>query len=64
MSQDALELGVPIPTIDAAVWSRNISARKDERVQAAAVQSTRLGIESTDQFVSEVRQALYASKIC
>ena len=36
-SQDALDLGVPIPTIDAAVWSRNISARKDERVQAAQV---------------------------
>jgi 6-phosphogluconate dehydrogenase len=64
MSQDALELGVPIPTIDAAVWSRNISVRKDERVKAADLQSTRLGIESTDQFVSEVRQALYASKIC
>lgn len=24
-SQDALELGIPIPTIDAAVWARNIS---------------------------------------
>ena len=36
-SQDALDLGVPIPTIDAAVWSRNISARKDERVRAAQV---------------------------
>jgi 6-phosphogluconate dehydrogenase len=36
-SQDALDLGVPIPTIDAAVWSRNISAFKAERVAAAKV---------------------------
>lgn len=64
MSQDALELGVPIPTIDAAVWSRNISTRKDERVRAAAVQSTRAGVEPADDLVPQVRQALYASKIC
>src|SRR3712207_8082592 len=27
----ALDLGIPIPTINAAVDSRNLSARKDER---------------------------------
>ena len=36
-SQDALELGTPIPTIDAAVWARNISAFKEQRVGAARV---------------------------
>ncbi len=34
-SQDALDLGVPIPTIDAAVSARYISALKQERVAAA-----------------------------
>lgn len=33
-SQDALNLGVPIPTIDAAVAARSLSAYKQERVQA------------------------------
>ncbi len=34
-SQAALDLGVPVPTIDAAVAMRQISARKSERVAAA-----------------------------
>ena len=64
MSQNALELGVPIPTIDAAVWSRNISARKDERVRAAAKRQIVASIQRTSELVEEVRQALWASKIC
>ena len=34
-SQDAMDLGVPTPTIDVAVTSRYLSALKDERVAAA-----------------------------
>ncbi|PAP76207.1 NADP-dependent phosphogluconate dehydrogenase [Rubrivirga marina] len=34
-SQDALDLGVPTPTIDAAVTARYLSALKDERVAAS-----------------------------
>jgi 6-phosphogluconate dehydrogenase len=37
MCQDALELGTPIPTIDAAVWSRSISSFKDARVRASEI---------------------------
>jgi 6-phosphogluconate dehydrogenase len=37
MSQDALELGTPIPTIDAAVWARTISSFKPLRVQASEI---------------------------
>jgi 6-phosphogluconate dehydrogenase len=33
-SQDALDLGIPIPTIDAAVSARQLSGFKDERVAA------------------------------
>ncbi len=34
-SQTALDLGVPIPTIDAGVAARNLSAFKEERVKAS-----------------------------
>jgi len=37
MCQDALELGTPIPTIDAAVWARSISSFKDARVRASGI---------------------------
>jgi 6-phosphogluconate dehydrogenase len=65
-SRDALELGTPIPTIDAAVWSRHISARKTERVAAAAVlrPDGAPRIERFDGLVDSVRQALYAAKVC
>ncbi|MEA1786916.1 NADP-dependent phosphogluconate dehydrogenase [Arenibacter sp. GZD96] len=36
-SQNAMDLGIPIPTIDVAVSMREISALKDERVQADAL---------------------------
>src|SRR5579884_1626536 len=36
-SQDALDLGIPIPNIDAALWGRNISAYKSERMKAAEI---------------------------
>jgi len=36
-SQSAMDLGIPTPTIDAAVGARNLSALKDERVKAAEI---------------------------
>jgi 6-phosphogluconate dehydrogenase len=36
-SQNAMDLGVPTPTIDAAVSSRNLSGLKEERVNAAKI---------------------------
>jgi 6-phosphogluconate dehydrogenase len=66
-SELALELGVPIPTIDAAITSRTISALKDERLEA----SQKLGVRTTmdrqqfsDATKSALKDALYASKIC
>ncbi len=35
-SQNAMDLGIPIPTVDAAVTMRAISALKDQRVDADA----------------------------
>src|SRR4029078_1064542 len=40
-SQNSMDLGVPIPTIDAAVTAREISAYKDERVAASGLYSNK-----------------------
>lgn len=50
-SQAAMDLGVPVPTIDAAVSMRQISARKSERTGIAAG----LGIVRGRQIESEMR---------
>ncbi|HLA38756.1 MAG TPA: NADP-dependent phosphogluconate dehydrogenase, partial [Candidatus Glassbacteria bacterium] len=65
-SQNALDLGSPIPTINAAVESRIISAYKDERVAASKVLHGPKPRYSgdPDKLIDAVRQALYASKIC
>jgi 6-phosphogluconate dehydrogenase len=67
-TQNALDLGVPIPTITAAVDARGLSALKDQRIAAskiltgpAAQKSQTLNLKS---FIEDVRSALYCSKIC
>jgi len=63
----SLDLGVPIPTMYAAVNARVMSAYKDERV-AASGQLTGPVIKpySGDKqaFIGKVRDALYCSKMC
>jgi 6-phosphogluconate dehydrogenase len=49
-SQDAMDLGVPIPTIDAAVRARELSALKSERVHASTILASAL--ETTEEFES------------
>ena len=65
MSQLALDLGVPSSLVTEAVYARCISAMKDARVRASTVLK---GIECTTalpaDFVEQIRQALYVSKIC
>lgn len=62
----ALELGVSIPTIIAAVNSRIISSYKDERVAASAELPGPTGKYQGDiaSLVNKIRDALYCSKIC
>jgi 6-phosphogluconate dehydrogenase len=58
----AVEHGVPVPTIAAAVDARNLSAAKDLRVRAeAALQPARSGLAGVS--VDDLRDALYAAKI-
>jgi 6-phosphogluconate dehydrogenase len=62
----SLELGVPIPTIYAAVNARVMSAYKQERIAASKQLTGPSGQYEGDTkaFVDKVRDALYCSKMC
>jgi 6-phosphogluconate dehydrogenase len=65
-SQNALDVGAPTPTINAAVESRIISAYKNERVTASAILAgpdPKISADS-QEIINWVRDALYAAKIC
>jgi len=66
MSQLALDLGVPSTLVTEAVYARSLSAMKDARVRASKVLGGPSGKYDggRDEFVEQIRQALYASKIC
>ncbi|MEO6914958.1 MAG: NADP-dependent phosphogluconate dehydrogenase [Chitinophagaceae bacterium] len=62
-SQDALDLPVPIPTIDMAVTMRNISSFKDDRVAAAKLYNTgkkKLDVNK-EEFIGKIHDSLYLS---
>ncbi|MBG9793883.1 6-phosphogluconate dehydrogenase [Paenibacillus dendritiformis] len=65
-SQSALDLGVPLSMITESVFSRFLSALKDERVAASKVlqgPATKPFAGDKAEFIKNVRKALYASKI-
>src|SRR3990170_2517878 len=64
-SQEALDLGVPVPTINAAVDARNLSADKTERLAAAKAFPGLPKRYAGDRgaFLVAVGEALYASVI-
>ncbi|MCH5377432.1 MAG: NADP-dependent phosphogluconate dehydrogenase, partial [Planctomycetes bacterium] len=68
MSQLALDLGVPSTLVTAAVYARCLSAQKEARVRASGVlpgpSDSAPDVGDRNQFIEDVRQALYASKIC
>ncbi|WP_273122402.1 NADP-dependent phosphogluconate dehydrogenase [Metabacillus sp. HB246100] len=65
-SQNALDLGVPLPIITESVFARFISAMKDERVKASKLltgpKPTSFNGKKED-LIEAVRKALYLSKI-
>jgi 6-phosphogluconate dehydrogenase len=66
-SDIALDLGIVTPTIDAAVDTRNLSARKEERVEASKqIKGPERGHFSGNkaEMIQAIHDALYASKIC
>ena len=65
-SQSALDMGTPAPTVAEAVFARFMSAVKAERVAASKVLEGPEPAFDGDRatLIEEIRQALYASKIC
>jgi 6-phosphogluconate dehydrogenase len=61
----SLELGVPVTLIGEAVYSRCLSAMKDERVKASKILTgpNHSASEDRAQFIEDVRRALYCSKV-
>jgi 6-phosphogluconate dehydrogenase len=65
-AQIALELGISIPTISAAVDARTLSSLKDPRIEASKSFSGPTPADFTEDrvaFIQAVHDALYASKI-
>jgi len=62
---NALDLGMPLTLIGEAVFARCLSALKDERVEASKLLEGPHGTfkGNADEFVGNIAQALYASKI-
>ena len=62
---NSAELGIPITLIGEAVFSRCISAMKDDRVAASKKLRGPKSVIRTDRakFIDDIRSALYASKI-
>jgi 6-phosphogluconate dehydrogenase len=69
MSQNAFDVGAPIPTVNAAVEARLLSALKSERVAASKVLPGPAAVAHNfspvqrDQLIDAARRALYAAKI-
>jgi 6-phosphogluconate dehydrogenase len=66
-SQNALDLGIPLPIITESVFARFISAMKQERVAASKVLNgpgSKPFTGDKNAFIESVRKALYMSKIC
>jgi 6-phosphogluconate dehydrogenase len=61
----SLDLGIPVTLIGEAVYARYLSALKEERVTASKILNGPAAAFSgnKEQFVEDIRKALYASKI-
>ncbi|MCW3060527.1 MAG: 6-phosphogluconate dehydrogenase [Capsulimonas sp.] len=65
-SKSSLDLGIPVTAITEAVFARCLSSFKDQRVAASKILPGPTGgtIEGDrQQFINDVRDALYASKV-
>jgi 6-phosphogluconate dehydrogenase len=68
-AQIALELGVAVPTIAAALDARVLSSLKDQRVAAgralaAADTRTAFSSQNRDQWTNDLADAFYAARVC
>ncbi|MFC5500906.1 NADP-dependent phosphogluconate dehydrogenase [Lysinimonas soli] len=63
--QTALDLGVPVSGIAEAVFARSLSSKPEQRAAAAELPGPvdTWTVEDADEFIEDVRLALFASKI-
>lgn len=61
----ALDEGIPLTLIGESVFSRFLSALKDERIEASKhyLKESKAFDEDKDTFINDLKQALYAAKI-
>lgn len=66
-SQNAMDLSLPVPTIDAAVTARDMSVYKEERKAAAELYSLaspkKPAIADKEKFIGQLHDALYVATI-
>jgi 6-phosphogluconate dehydrogenase len=62
-SQVAMDLEMPIPTIDAAVSSRNLSKLKKLRVQLGEAFGNSSPIKSNENFIADLEEAFYFAMV-
>lgn len=64
-SQDAMDRGVSIPTIDIAVSLRTLSAYKEQRIKASGIYNKTHSSLETDssKFINELKEALFCAII-
>jgi len=64
-SQTAMDLGVPVPTIDAAVSARNLSSLKEERVAASKLIKYTADVKHVDKssLINAARSSLYCTML-
>jgi 6-phosphogluconate dehydrogenase len=65
-SQEALEIGVPIPSITGALFARYISSYKTERKIASSILTgpNKEFLEDKELFIKKLRHGLFVAKIC
>jgi 6-phosphogluconate dehydrogenase len=61
-----MDVGIPVPVIDIAVSLRDLSAAKEERVQASALykSATLRNAVPNEVFISQLADALFSMIIC
>ena len=59
----ALDEGVPLTLISEAVFTRCLSALKEERVAASALLNSECGIRNAELTIEDLKNALYAAKV-
>lgn len=64
-SQDAMDLPVPVPTIDIAVAMRDLSVYKEERVSAASLYQPKIKTiaKNKEKIIQQLHDALFAATI-